>query len=394
MKNIISQCLLVLVSIIARLQFIAYRLLVTALIAAMIMAPIYYWVTGASLPTLNGLNIPTPWIWGFGVFMILLMVLTTKAHPAKANPHRRYPGVDGWLNNQADIFIEWIGTLKYFTTPLSLVEDPGSYKIKGYEVRELISDGFLQPGDILLRGYDGYLDGIMISISGGSRGDKKKHFSHAALYLGDLNSSDKMIAARRLKVMDEAGTWRDATETEKDTIRNDDGYFQTGRDRVVHAMAKGVFVEDILTFTRCDYLIVLRLHDQIKLSPEEMQEDRSLINELPPDADRIRAMLMAGNPVNRSDVLEAVRLSALGKIGACYDFQFNDGNQHNRFSCSEFVYYCYKSIHCYLGLQLRYRAFAGLFFRRKTITPGDIYDAAVKHKKLTVIWESKSLSGA
>jgi len=358
------------------------------------MVPIYYWVSGDTLPSLNSLNIPVSWIWGFGLLTGLLMLVTTKAHPVKLNPHRRYPGLNGWLNQQVDRFIEWIGTLKYFTTPLSLVEDPGSYKIKGDEVRKLISDGFLEPGDILLRGYDGYLDGIMISISGGDRGEKKKHFSHAALFLGDLNSSDKMIAARRLQVLDDAGGWRDATDAEKDGIRNDEEYFQTGRDRVLHAMAKGVFVEDILTFTRCDYLIVLRLHDYIQLTSEEMQEDRSLINELPPDADRIRAMLMAGIPVNRSDVLEAVRLSALGKIGACYDFQFNDGNQHNRFSCSEFVYYCYKSIHCYLGLQLRNRAFAGIFFRRKTITPGDIYDAAVNHKKLKVIWESRSLSSS
>jgi hypothetical protein len=156
-------------------------------------------------------------------------------------------------------------------------------------------------------------------------------------------------------------------------------------------MTKGVFTEDILTFLRCDYLVVLRLPDNIKLSADDLKADNSLIRDLPPDAEAIHQKLLSGQTVNKADVLEAVHRSALGKIGSCYDFQFNDGKTHNRFSCSEFAYYCYKSIHCYLGLNLKMHAFMKFFFARMAITPADIYDAAVSEGKLNVAWTSRSL---
>ena len=386
----LGQLALVLVSVGARLIFLAYRILITALVAAFVVVPLYAllsWlgcsacVEGAARPY---------WWWAHAALTLLLVCLTYKRHPGKDNPYRRYVGVAGWLNKMVDRFIAWIGTLKYFTSPLSLVEDPGSYKIKGDEIRTLI-DTELQAGDILLRGYDGYLDGVMIGLSGGGQGIGR-HFSHAALYLGDLDDqADRQIVARRLEVMDDGGHWVPASEAAKEAVRHDKGYYDPGRQRVVHSMGKGVFVEDILTFLRCDYLVVLRLPDNIKLDADDLQEDRSLIKELAQDAEAIRRKLLAGAAVTKAEVLDAVRRSALGKIGSCYDFQFNDGKKHNRFSCSEFVYYCYKSIHCYLGLQLTRRAFMKIFFPRTTITPADIYDAAVRRGKLQVAWTSRSL---
>jgi hypothetical protein len=386
----LGQVALVLLSLGARLIFLAYRILATGLVSALVVGPIYLAASRWCPAGASDAQAQSYGWWGYAALTLLLLCLTYRRHPGQENPYRRYVGLTGWLDKLVDRFIAWIGTLKYFTSPLSLVEDPGSYKIKGDEIRTLI-DGGLQPGDILLRGYDGYLDGLMISISGGG-GGIKRHFSHAALYLGDLNDgSDKAIVARRLEVMDEQGRWKEATLAEKDRVRNDTAYYEPGRQRVVHSMARGVFTEDILTFLRCDYLVVLRLPAQIQLDADDMEQDRSLVRELAADADAIRRGLMQGQPVARADVVAAVHRSALGKIGSCYDFQFNDGKRHNRFSCSEFVYYCYKSIHCYLGLQLKKRAFMGFLFPRLTITPGDIYDAAVLRGKLEVVWTSRSL---
>ena len=194
-----------------------------------------------------------------------------------------------------------------------------------------------------------------------------------------------------MQAQDDSGRWVDASDAEKDKIRNDPDYYQAGRQMVVHAMTRGVFVEDILTFLRCDYLVVLRLHDRFKLAEKDRRTDRSLIKGLTGDAEAIHAGLMSGGSVNRSDVIKSVRNSALGKIGSCYDFQFNDIKTANRFSCSEFVYYCFKSIHSYLGLEPRSHAFLKFFFRRNTITPADIYDAAVSQGKLEIKWTSSSL---
>lgn len=390
MGAMLGQFALVVVSIGARLIFLAYRILVTALVAAFAVLPLYVVLAWLCPESTDNESARQYWEWGYAALALLLLCLTYRRHLGKDNPYRRYVGLAGWLNKLVDRFIAWLGTLKYFTGPLSLVEDPGSYKIRGEEIRTLI-DGGLQPGDILLRGYDGYLDGLMIGVSGGGQG-LARHFSHAALYVGDLNdSSDKEIVARRLKVMDEQGQWQDAAPSEKDAVRKDPGYYSPGRQRVVHSMGKGVFVEDILTFLRCDYLIVLRLPDRIQLDADDMERDHSLIHELPPDAEAIRSKLMQGQEIAKGEVLDAVHRTALGKIGSCYDFQFNDGKKHNRFSCSEYVYYCYKSIHCYLGLQLKKRAFLGVFFPRVTITPGDIYETAVRRGKLQVAWMSRSL---
>jgi hypothetical protein len=330
---------------------------------------------------------PTPlFLLGLSLLYALL-----RPGPPKDNPNRRYPGLFGPINKCADAFIAWIGRIKYFCLPISLVEDPGSYRITGAEIRDLI-DGGLKPGDILLRGYDGYLDGIMIGLTGGGKG-LGKYFSHAALYAGELNdTTDKSIVARRLETQQDSGEWCSATPAEMDAIRNDPRYYQAGRQMVIHSMSRGVFTEDILTFLRCDYLAVLRLPDKIALSPDDLKEDRSLIKKLPDDAEAVHASLMKGGDVTKDDVFKIARLSALGKIGSCYDFQFNDMKTANRFSCSEFVYYCYKSIHCYLGLEPKpHGLLKNLIFRRITISPADIYDAAVNTKKLEIVWKSCSL---
>jgi uncharacterized protein YycO len=79
------------------------------------------------------------------------------------------------------------------------------YKIKGPHMREILEA--LEPGDVLLRRYDNYLGTFFI----------KGHFSHAAIYMGD--------------------------------------------DKIIHMLGEGIVEEDILTFMRCDDIVILRCQD-------------------------------------------------------------------------------------------------------------------------------------
>ncbi|MEN9886034.1 MAG: hypothetical protein RL758_612 [Pseudomonadota bacterium] len=389
MRKFIDQFLLVLASVAIPLGFWVYRYLVSLLVAGMGVG-IVYAIVSVVCPDLTH-EPPAERYWvGAALLLAAMLFLWSLKETRRDNPYRRYVGLSGFVNKLIDRFIAWIGTIKYFTQPMGLVQDPGSYKIHGNEIRELI-DKVLQPGDILLRGYDGYLDGIMIRLSGGGS-SLSRHFSHAAYYAGDLiEARDKPIVARRLQVMNESGDWVEASEDQKDKVRNDPGYFESGRQRVIHAMTKGVFTEDILTFVRCDHLVVLRLPPTMSIGPGERQSFDPLIAQLAPDARQIQQKLLSGETVTREEVLERVHASALGKIGSCYNFQFNDGKKYNRFSCSEFVYYCFKSVHAYLGLHMVKHGFLGFLFVRESITPADIFDAAIQTKKLEVVWTSRSL---
>lgn len=375
MKAILDKGVLLAAAILIRLMLTIYKALA-------------WLVPLATLACLGWLACRSVRSYGWGVAALALLLLSAYAlyHYAEATLPESV-GTGGWVARLSDRFIAWIGTLKFFTSPLCLVEDPGSYKIKGTDIRKLM-DGdtaLLQPGDILLRGYDGYVDGELIRRTGGAQGSGK-YFSHAALYVGPLDDKqDKAIAARRLQVQDSDGGWREANDGEKDKVRNDAAYFQPGKQMVIHSMSKGVHVEDILTFVRCDYLVVLRLPEQIRLSAEELMNPPLVL--LSGDALSIDMRLERGEAVQRSEVVAAARDSALGRIGSGYDFQFDNCRTFHRFSCSEFVYYCYKSVHRYIGLRPRKHAFAGLF-ARTTVSPTDVYEAADPGSRLKIIWKN------
>lgn len=78
------------------------------------------------------------------------------------------------INQFKAVFLRVFGDIKIFKTPMFILYDPGSYKVKGENMREVI--GLIEPGDMLVRGYDNYLDGYFIP----------GYFSHAGLYLGKV----------------------------------------------------------------------------------------------------------------------------------------------------------------------------------------------------------------
>jgi hypothetical protein len=101
-----------------------------------------------------------------------------------------------------NFLIKMTGDILIHKYPCYLIWKPPHYKIKGHEVRQILNT--IQPGDILLRRFDGYLNTICTP----------GFWGHAALYTGD--------------------------------------------NIVIHAVKEGVIQEDILEFTRCDSMAVLR----------------------------------------------------------------------------------------------------------------------------------------
>lgn len=104
-----------------------------------------------------------------------------------------------WLKSK---FLTFFGDIKYFKFPFFLVYDPSEYKIDGDKTRTIINK--IRIGDLILRRYDHYLDGVFIPGK----------YSHTGIYVGD--------------------------------------------GKVIHAVAEGVCEVDILEFTRCDGIIILR----------------------------------------------------------------------------------------------------------------------------------------
>jgi len=107
--------------------------------------------------------------------------------------------------------INFFGSIVLYPRPMFVMFYGGvHYKIKGPDLRHIIDA--LEPGDILLRTYDNYLSSIVIP----------GYWSHAAMYVGD--------------------------------------------DEVIHVGGDGIVKEDILTFTRCDDIAILRINDEERIN--------------------------------------------------------------------------------------------------------------------------------
>lgn len=116
----------------------------------------------------------------------------------------------GLLYNLQKYVFEFIGDIKWagITHPFWFTINATGYKLKGEHYRKLISR--LQPGDIFIRRFEGYIDKWFIP----------GFWNHAGIYIGD------------------------------------DG---ENKEQVIHAVSEGVIQEDVLNFMRTDHMLVLRL---------------------------------------------------------------------------------------------------------------------------------------
>ena len=101
-------------------------------------------------------------------------------------------------------FIIFFGSIKIFKFPMFIVYDPSEYEIDGAHMKKALD--LLKPGDIVLRGYNHYLDGYFI--------DDPNGYSHGAVYIGN--------------------------------------------DTIVHAVAKGVSEINSIDFMKCDRICIIR----------------------------------------------------------------------------------------------------------------------------------------
>ena len=213
-------------------------------------------------------------------------------------------------------FLKFFGDIKIFKYPFFLLYDPGSYLVKGDDVRKVIN--CVQPGDILIRGYKNYLDGYFIP----------GFFSHAGLYLGK-------------------------TLVRNDMAENIRHLYKEGEQTVIHSMAEGVFMEDIINFCRCDYLIILRRNKTVE-----------------PGVDI---------PASNQQVVE----QALKSLGVNYDFEF-DFRDSKEMSCTEFVYHSCKQYVELYGVKIKKKQV--LFTKKEMIIPDDFitnkFDIAFKSSSI------------
>jgi hypothetical protein len=252
-------------------------------------------------------------------------------------------------------FLTMFGDIKIFPGPLFFLYDPGSYLVKGEDMREVIK--IVQPGDILLRGYTNYLDGRFIP----------GYFSHVGFYLGPIDR--KELEAE----------WSDEY-TPLDQLKG----LKTGEQMVIHSMAEGVFMEDVLNFCRCDYMAVLRFPQELKGSdaPPLAVFDATKYNKA---EEAIEARLKAGETVQFSEVWPIFRNIALSQLDKSYDFRF-DFKSFDSFSCSELVYYSAKSFCWHLGIEPTTKK--ALYVVKKFMLEPDVYAA---NENLTWVWQSKSV---
>lgn len=155
--------------------------------------------------------------------------------------------------------IGWFGDIQIFKYPFFIIIGHTAYKIKGQHQRDIIN--ILKPGDVLLRRYDSYISGLMIP----------GYFTHAAIYVGD--------------------------------------------NQTIHLVGSGICKEDILTFSRCDNIEVLRFKDQLTVykAIEKAYEQFS-----------------KGIKHNHEQLSKGVK----------YDYDFDTHNS-NRFYCTEFIDFCF-----------------------------------------------------
>lgn len=99
-------------------------------------------------------------------------------------------------------FLTFFGDIKVFRFPFFIVYDPDQFQITGDDTRDIINH--IRPGDLILRKYKHYLDGYFIPGK----------YSHTGIYVG--------------------------------------------KGKVIHAVAEGVSYVDLIEFTRCDGIAILR----------------------------------------------------------------------------------------------------------------------------------------
>lgn len=306
--------------------------------------------------------------------------------PIKTRGHATPAGISDNLGYRLkESFLRFFGDLKMFgnqprlfalphlvTTLLfgkTLLHDPRSYRVKGGDMRRAMSD--LRPGDILVRGFENYIDGDFIP----------GFFSHVGLYLGKVDADTIR------------GHWQTAlagsTVAESDYAALEEVLSKAvgGEQMVIHSMKDGIFMEDLLNFCRCDFLVALRLPESVTRASHVAQpysENDAIKSVFTGEERHMAERLRNGDTVPFSEIFPVMFKLALSQLGKEYDFGL-DFSSFNRMSCSEFVYYCTKSLEWCTGIHPVVERIA--LFSAPGISP----DGFVGSRELGVAFASQSV---
>lgn len=272
--------------------------------------------------------------------------------PVKQRVHKPQQKVkEKWGYALKEAFLRFFGDLKLFdgqprlfvlphllsTLPFggTLLHDPRSYQVKGGDMRKAMAD--IKPGDILVRGFDNYVDGKFIP----------GFFSHAGLYLGKVDADtihrhwNSTFPGSTISATDYAPI----AEVLENAV--------CGEQMVIHSMKDGIFMEDLLNFCRCDYMVAVRFPEAVTRSADVQQpysENEDIKKAFTGEEREIAGRLGNGAPVAFADTFPVMFKLALSQLGKEYDFGL-DFSSFNKMSCTEFVYYCTKSLEWCSGVR-------------------------------------------
>jgi hypothetical protein len=251
---------------------------------------------------------------------------------------------DKWSYKIKEAFLRFFGDIKLFqrqprlfflpdllSTVLfgsTLVYDPRSYLVKGTDMRRAMND--IQPGDILVRGFENYVDGNFIP----------GFFSHAGLYLGKVDETTirQYWSTHLAGSAPNEGDYAKLAEVLEKAVH--------GEQMVIHSMKDGIFMEDLLNFCRCDYMVALRFPASVTRSADVQRpysENAKIKKVFTVEERQIAERLEKNSAMPFAEIFPVIFKLALSQLGTQYDFGL-DFSSFKKMSCTEFVYYCTKSL--------------------------------------------------
>lgn len=306
--------------------------------------------------------------------------------PVKQRTHKPHKKVEEkWGYALKEAFLRFFGDLKlfdkqprYFIFPHllttlffrgTLLYDPRSYLVKGGDMRKAMSD--IKPGDILVRGYENYVDGRFIP----------GFFSHVGLYLGRVD--EDTIRANWSSV------FPGSTISGEDYAHSDEVLAKAvyGEQMVIHAMKDGIFMEDLLNFCRCDYMVAVRFPEPVTRADHVQQpysESKEIKEAFTGEEREIAERLKNNTAVPFAEIFPVMFKLALSQLGKEYDFGL-DFASFKKMSCTEFVYYCTKSLEWCSGVRPVIESVVGIK------APGISPDGFAGSRELGVSFASQSV---
>ena len=194
-----------------------------------------------------------------------------------------------------DALLNVLGDVKVFRWPMWVVYDPGSYRVKGRDMRAVIER--VRPGTC----------------------------SCGATTRTSTASSSRACSAT-------PGCTSDVRPTPIGAVPlAHRERLALGEQTVIHAIAEGVLTADVLDFCRCDRLVVLRFPGRLRARPGAPPDNPGPLGV---DERAVRDRLVAGGEVAFEEAWPVVRRVALAQLGLAYDFDL-DFTDLRRLSCTE-----------------------------------------------------------